>query len=256
MQLPTPPDTPRTDRRAALLALAGLSAGLGATVTACAAPEPTPPPQRLGLSVEDQALQYKFRGIPKGGELRVDATFDTQGRQVVTLPSGGLFGPAMGGIARGGRTSGYFGDEKYGLPLPKSLRYQRFADDAPRWNNHYSRGPMFKGPFVVDVTVPVASRIPDAVLDRIRQYHGSLKLKLRFTRETLLVGWQIMNGKSYPWKRDQNGRAYATDEDVMIGGDFCEKQIIYRMINGKVQQIRRNGWQIDPKTGQKVETDF
>ncbi len=108
----------------------------------------------------------------------------------------------------------------------------------------------------MDVIVPVATRIPDEVLDRIRKYKGSLKLKLRMTPETILVGWEIRNGKNYPWKKDEYGRSYATDEDIMIGGDFCEKQILFRMIDGKLQQIRRKGWQIDPKTGQKIEMDY
>lgn len=244
----------RPDRRLALCTLAGL----GAAIAGCAAAGSNPPPQRLGLSAEDEALARRFRGIPKGGELRVDATFDTQMRQVVTQANGVIFVPAMGnyGPGRSG-TSGYFGDEKYGLPLPKTLRYQRYADDAPRWHNRYSRGPMFKGPFVVDVTVPVATRIPDAVLDRIRKYKGaSLKLKLRMTRETLLVGWEVRNGPDYPYPRDAKGNRIMTDADFLIGGDFCEKRVQTRHVNGKLQTVVFKGWQIDPRTGQRVETDF
>lgn len=143
--------------------------------------------------------------------------------------------------------------------MPRVLRMLRYSSGAAinrKWDyaKKVDEEPPYFGAPAVDVTVPVASRIPDALLERIRQYKGSLKL--RFTRETLLVGWQVQNGKSYPWRRDNNGRAYATDEDVMIGGDFCEQQRVYCMIDGTVRQEWRKGSQIDPRTGHKVETDF
>ncbi len=213
--------------------------------------------ERFGLSAEDKALRHKFRGISKGRELYIDATYNTQMRQVVTRPDGIIFVPAMGNFGpKKPGISGYFGDEKYGLPVPKYLRYQRFSEHAPRTGSDYGRRPMFEGQFIVDVIVPVATRIPDEVLDRIRKYQGALKLKLRMTPETILAGWEIRNGKNYPWKKDEYGRSYATDDDIMIGGDFCEKQILFRMINGKLQQIRRKGWQIDPKTGKKIEMNY
>lgn len=242
-------------RRLCLLALVGSVL----TLQACASPRSQlqNTPERFGLSTEDEALFYKFRDIPKGGNLRVDATYQTDMRQTVYLPNGELFSPVLGNIGKGGQNSAYIGDEKHGLPLPKYLRYQRFSKDIARpLTGHpwYKQG--YDGPPEVDVIVPVATRIPDEVLDRIRKYRGGLKLKLRLTPETILVGWQVQNGKNYPWRKDQNGRAYATDEDVMIGGDFCEKQIIYRMVDGKIQQVVRKGWQIDPRTGRKTETDF
>jgi len=214
--------------------------------------------ERFGLSEEDKALRHKFRGISGGGELLVSATYDTDMRQLVYQPNGKLFAPLLGIYSpKKSGTSAYFGDEKYGLPIPKYLRYQRFSEAIPKkFEGRYWDEQGYQGPPEVDIIVPVATRIPDEVLDRIRKYKGSLKLKLRMTPETILVGWEIRHGKNYPWKKDEYGRSYATDEDIMIGGDFCEKQILFRMINGKLQQIRRKGWQIDPKTGRKIETDF
>lgn len=222
---------------------------------------------QLGVgSGADEALRYKFRGIG-GGELLLSSTFDTHGTFATYNANGTVFHaltPSVPGGMRGlNARMSYFGDEKSGgLPVPKTLRYVRYPEDAqsnPEWRAAQYRGDFPKpylGAPIVDVIVPVASRIPDEVLDRIRKYKGGLILKLRLTPETILVGWQMQNGKSYPWRTDANGRAYATDEDVMIGGDFCEKQVVYRMIDGKVQQVRRKGWQIDPNTGQRIETDF
>lgn len=186
-----------------------LTAAAAATLAACGrAMQPLSPsagagaaPQESGADPE-AAQRNRYRGIPGGGELYIDADYDTHGHGFLytfdgTMFATGQFSPRMSG------TRGYFGDEKNGgLPLPKTLRMLRYPEGAERnrkWD--YSRlqdQPPFFGPPLVDVTVPVASRIPDAVLDRIRQYRGSLKLKLRLTKETLLVGWQINGMKDYP----------------------------------------------------------
>jgi len=213
--------------------------------------------ERFGLSEEDKALRHKFRGISKGGELYIDATYNTQMRQVVTRPDGVFFSPAMGNFGpKRPVVSAYFGDEKYGLPVPKYLRYQRFSEHAPRTGSDYRKRPMFEGQFIVDVIVPVATRIPDEVLERIRKYKGSLKLKLRMTPETILVGWEIARMKDFPHKIDNFGKRIITDDDLMIGGDFCEKQVYTGYINGKAHRIVQQGWQIDPKTGKKIEMDY
>lgn len=213
--------------------------------------------ERLGLSEEDQALQHRFRGISKGGELRVSATYATDMRQMVYQPNGKLFGPLLGHLGRKGGRTGYFGDEKYGLPLPKYLRYQRFSKDIPKkMGGGYWFRQRYDGPPEVDVIVPVATRIPDEVLDRIRKYKGGLILKLRLTPETILVGWEIAGMKDFPHKIDNFGKTIITDDDLMIGGDFCEKQVYTGYINGKAHRIVQQGWQIDPKTGKKIEMDY
>lgn len=110
-------------------------AGSALALQACAASprrQTQNAPERFGLSTEDKALLYKFRDIPKGGSLRVDATYQTDMRQTVYLPNGKLFSPVLGNIGKGGQNSAYMGDEKHGLPLPKYLRYQWFSKDIPR----------------------------------------------------------------------------------------------------------------------------
>jgi len=141
--------------------------------------------------------------------------------------------------------------------LPKYLRYQRFSEDIPKTKaGIYWDEQDYDGPPEVDVIVPVATRIPDEVLDRIRKYKGGLMLKLRMTPETILVGWQVINGKNYPYKRDEIGNRLINDSELMIGGDFCEARSVNEKINGKWILVHKKGWQIDPKTGKKIEMDY
>ena len=201
------------------------------------------------LSDEDKALKYKFRGI-FGGELRVDAMIRMPPVALHT-PDGRLFNIGHGSFGPGGATiSGYGGSaEGDRLPMPKYLRMMRFAPGA-KFIDYLEKLPVYEGPVLLDINVPIATRIPDEVLDRVRQYKGSLSLKLRLTMDTILVGWHVNQGKTYSsWKTDQWGSSYAPDEDEMPGGDFREA----RIYNG---QVVRKGWYIHPKTGQKVETDF
>jgi hypothetical protein len=105
---------------------------------------------------------------------------------------------------------------------------------------------------VSDVTVPIASRIPEDLLEDLRRDpKGVLRLKLRIHPDTLLVGWDIERRPGFdPKKRDQFGEAvYVAPVHSFVGGDFREASIL----NG---QVVRKGWYIDPKTGQKIETDF
>ena len=213
------------------------------------------------LSDEDAALKHKFRDI-KGGELFVDATtfIDTA---IIYKPDGTMF---PGGFGTHSPTTNlrasYFGDEKKGdqFSVPKTLRMLRYATDAvfnTNWNreNVNDQRPWLGTP-LVDVIVPVASRIPEAALDRVRQYKGSLTLKLRLMPETLLIGWEVKNGRGYPYKKDKAGNDIVNWEDSMIGGDFCERQVVNLRINGQLVLVENKGWYIDPKTGQKIQTDF
>jgi hypothetical protein len=126
----------------------------------------------------------------------------------------------------------------------------RYAQGA-RMTGNATPFSAFDGIVVADVTVPVASRIPDDVLDTARRFGGGLRLKLRLTPETILVGWDVRNYPDFqPGKRDQFG-VLLTGPVVYhaVGGDFREAEIV----NGIAV---RKGWYIDPKTGQKIETDF
>lgn len=213
------------------------------------------------LNGPDAALKSKFRGI-YGGELRVSASFATS-TSVLYTPDGYLFNIGRGVFGPGGDAVSGYGGSVAGdrLVVPKYLRYMRYPNNAEyvhRRSVSESSFPAFKGEPLVDVNVPVASRIPDEVLNRIRKYKGSsLALRIRITPETLLVGWEIKLGKGYPFKTDKAGNAYATDEDIMVGGDFLHARPRYVLRpNGFTEMVHQKGWQVDTKTGRKFETDF
>jgi hypothetical protein len=92
----------------------------------------------------------------------------------------------------------------------------------------------YGGTVLGSYTVPVASRIPDDLLDAMREGVGGFGLKIRIHPDGPLIGWELSRGFNLQY---------------FAGGDFREADIE----NGKVL---RKGWYIHPKTGQKIETDF
>jgi hypothetical protein len=98
----------------------------------------------------------------------------------------------------------------------------------------------------------VAERIPDEALDDLRKNGGGLRLKLRIHPDTLLVGWDIERRPGYdPAIKDSSGDRplYVPAQYSWVGGDFREA------IRRKGQPIEK-GWYIDPKTKQRIETDY
>lgn len=98
----------------------------------------------------------------------------------------------------------------------------------------------YEGTIIGDYTVPVAERIPEALLDDLRRNpRGNLRLKIRLADDGVLIGWDI----------ERKGfRECTSAEYEMAGGDFREAE----RCNGKAV---RKGWYID-KSGQKIETDY
>jgi hypothetical protein len=135
------------------------------------------------------------------------------------------------------------------LVIPKHLRMMRYPDDARFLS--YDTPPYFEGTPIVDVTVPVAERIPDEALDDLRKNGGGLRLKLRIHPDTLLVGWDIDRRPGYnPAIKDSSGSPlHVRAQYSWVGGDFREA------IRRKGQPIEK-GWYIDPKTKQRIETDY
>jgi hypothetical protein len=175
------------------------------------------------LTDEDRALAHKYRGI-RGGELRVDALVNVPST-ALHMPDGRLFNIGTGSF-RPGRVgiSGYGGSVQGDrLVVPKYLRMTRYAEGSKRTGTRLAP-PVYDGELVHEAIVPIAARIPDAVLDRVRKYNGSLALKLRLTLDTILVGWEVRNGRSYPFKLDKDGYAYSTDEDNLPGAIFVRRR--------------------------------
>ncbi len=68
----------------------------------------------------------------------------------------------------------------------------------------------YDGNILGDYTLPIASRIPDDVLQEIRTHGGALRLKFRLKSDGVLFGWDIER---------HIGGAFAP---LMPGGDFLE----------------------------------
>jgi hypothetical protein len=189
--------------------------------------QPGPP-----LSDEDKALKHKFRGLD-GGQLRVDSLFKVNGLNIFD-ESGKLFFSRAGLSPPKGNSINSYGAQ---FGVPKSLRVE-WRDKIEMVEDPHLRGipaGAFHGGTVLgNYTVPVASRIPDDLLDAMRRGVGGFRLKIRIHVRGPLIGWDLSRGFNLQY---------------FAGGDFREADIE----NGKVL---RKGWYIHPKTKQKIETDF
>jgi hypothetical protein len=176
------------------------------------------------MTDEERALRRRFRGL-SGGELFVDAI--TPKRCVVIFNESGGVVYTRGSVSiKNNRRYSY--SSEFGVP--RTLRVTWREGDC-RVTERY--GEYVGGTIIGDYTVPVAERIPDELLDDLRRNGGMFRLKIRIHDDGPLIGWDI--------------------KDILptyhAGGDFREADIV----NGKVV---RKGWYIDPKTKQKIETDF
>lgn len=196
---------------------------------------------RPPLSAEDDALERKFRGI-KGGQLRVDSLFIVHGLNIFD-EHGWLFFAAARMTPPRGNFIGSYGAE---FGVPKFLRVEwrdryvtAYDPPQPRPPGHVT-GAFFGGTVLGDYTIPVASRIPDALLEEKRRNGGGFRLKIRIHPDGPLIGWDLERAP---------GSAPDGSKFHHAGGDFQEAYIY----NGKVL---RKGWYIHPKTGEHIETDY
>ena len=225
---------PSPVRRALLLATTGalLSAcGFGAKRIAA---EPARP-----LSAEDEQLKRKFRGL-QGGQLRVDSLFQVRGLNIFD-EDGHLFFAHSRLTPPDGRITGSYGAD---FGVPKLLRFEWRDKIEMESRGALKRGlpdgAYYGGNILGNYTVPVASRIPDALLEDKRRNGGGFRLKIRIHPDGPLIGWDLERGV---------GTGPDGSKFHHAGGDFQEAYIY----NGKVL---RKGWFIHPKTGQRIETDY
>lgn len=189
---------------------------------------------QLPLSAENEALKRKFRGL-KGGQLRVDSLFVVHGLNIFD-EHGRVFFLAARMTPPRGRATASYGAE---FGVPKFLQVE-WRDPKSPFRASGPNGAMQGGTIVADHTVPVASRIPDALLEERRSNGGGFRLKIRIHPDGPLIGWDLERGP---------GSAPDGSKFHHAGGDFQEAYIY----NGKVL---RKGWYIHPRTGERIETDF
>lgn len=235
MQFPGTPTRPPSPARRALLIATGsllLSAcSLGGKRTATVPARP--------MSGEDAQLMHKFRGL-RGGQLRVDSVFRVRGLNIFD-EDGSLFFAHSGLTPPNGRITSSYGAD---LGVPKFLRVEWRDKTEMEPDGAIKRGlpdgAFYGGKTLGDYTVPVASRIPESLLEDKRRNGGGFRLKIRIHPDGPLIGWDLERGVG----TGPDGSRYHH-----AGGDFQEAYIY----NGKVL---RKGWYIHPRTGQRIETDY
>jgi hypothetical protein len=216
-----------------------------ATLLACDRRQGQAKASATPLSEEDQALKHKFRGL-EGGELYVDALTEKTGVNVFDEKGRRFYASATLSLRNNSRYS-YGAD----FGVPKTLRVEWRDRIEMEEDGHIKRGlpfgSFYGGTILGNYTVPVASRIPDALLDDLRKNGGGFRLKIRLHDDGPLIGWDVVLpvGIELPPKDSEHSRA----AHYHIGGDFREAEIY----NGRVVH---KGWYIHPKTGQKIESDF
>lgn len=225
-------------------ALAAALAVITTQAASCRLSEPDYPPGYLeSLSPVDRALAHKMRGL-KGGGLRVDALADIYGLNIYDEQGRLFYSKALQSQTNRDFMS-YSGD----FGVPKSLRAV-WRDPASEFRMGIGQERGFIGGTIIgDYTVPVAERIPQETMDEVRKRKSGLQLKIRIHPEGVLIGWDIGAGV---------GNAPDGTGAIHVGGDFREATP-YFFYDRRTQIVREGmlkGWYIDPKTGQRIETDF
>lgn len=194
---------------------------------------------RVPLSAEDEMLRRKFRGL-EGGQLLVDSLFEVRGLNIFD-ESGRVFFRAAAITPPRGRARASYGAE---FGVPKFLRTEWRDRIEMEPDGALKRGlpgdAFYGGTVLGNHTIPVASRIPEALLAERRKDGGGFRLKIRIHPDGPLIGWDLERAP---------GSAPDGSKFQHPGGDFQEAYIY----NGKVL---RKGWYIHPRTGERIETDF
>ena len=230
-------------RRTLCQSLGGLFGLIG--LNACSQPRPKQI-ERVYTEEEQQRL-YKFRGV-EGGQWVLSSVHELT---YIEIRDGeGRYIEASAALSAGGSSMSTINE----IPIRLKVIWREKDPVHPilfRGSNS-TTGVWSGGKIIASFEIPVADRIPDALLDDLRRDpRGGLRIKIRLHREGVLLGWDIERRPGYdPKKRDSWGSpVYVGAVHSFFGGDFREADIF----NGKVV---RKGWYIHPKTGQRIETDF
>jgi hypothetical protein len=198
-----------------------------------------------------RGLNYKFRGA-FSGQIVVDG-FGEKGCVVMYDDKGQVFFN-QGSVSI--KNSAIYDDGRMRTPVTLRVIWRAANDRKCRMDG---RTGIFEGGTLIgDYTVPIASRIPDDLLEAVRQGKGTFRLKIRVADDGPLIGWDIESRPDY----DPNKKhLYNPPYHRMVGGDFKEKSLIYfkQTPKGLVHldpEIWEPGWYIDRKTGKKIQTDF
>jgi hypothetical protein len=96
-----------------------------------------------------------------------------------------------------------------GGKVPETVRVTWRENDSEGYRDQAGRI-RYSAQIVGDYTIPIASRIPDEVVDELRRNGGGLRLKFRLKTDGVLFGWDI--------ERFEGGMP----RHLMPGGDFLQ----------------------------------
>jgi hypothetical protein len=191
------------------------------------------------VNAEDEALRRKFRGLD-GGQLWVDSLFHVRGLNIFD-ENGMVFFSHASMRPPLSRFRGSYGAD-FGVPNFLRVEWRDRIEMEP--DGALKRGlpgdAFYGGTILGNYTVPVAARIPEALLEERRRNGGGFRLKIRIHPDGPLIGWDLERAP---------GSAPDGSKYHHPGGDFQEAYIH----NGKVL---RKGWYIHPRSGERIETDF
>lgn len=112
-----------------------------------------------------------------------------------------------------------------GGKVPESVRVT-WRDNGIGVNRPRQSGIYYDGPMLGDYTFPVASRIPDAVVEEINRNGGGLRLKFRLKPDGVLFGWDIertpKEAAKYSREEIMARNMYFPPEYHLVGGDFLD----------------------------------
>lgn len=181
------------------------------------------------LPPEDQALRQKYLGL-RGVVLRLDAVSLKHGVMIISETGRIISSPSMLGPNNVGNQT--YTDNF--MPVPKAIHVTWREGDY----KYQGQGVWKGGTIVGDYTVPVAERIPDEVLDYIRQHGGALRIKIRLKDDGVLIGWDVEERIPKPnWQPGAGAKNYL--QYSTPGGDFREAHIVY----GPTGKFLDPGWQ-------------
>lgn len=191
--------------RRTLLALFSASLALSACASGSNKPIAT-------LSEAEKLLKHKFRGI-YGVVTRIDAANIKEYVSITTDKGAQIDG--SGTLSPKNVSNSSYGGA---FPIPLTIRATWKKGPVTMGNDIGWMG----GTIIGDYTVPVAERIPDEVLDYIRQNGGALRLKIRLHDEGIFIGWDVEQRLPIRnWKAINGPQKYYIDY-TLAGGDFQE----------------------------------
>ncbi len=147
-------------------------------------------------------LWLRFKGI--GLILVVDAVPGAEIQGVVFYNERNAIIYAKSVVAKRNREIMVLGSPR----IPLTVRVLWRHNPKPIWGR--TGGIDYEGPIAGDYTIPIAERIPDAVVNDIRIHGGGLRLKFRLKPDGVLFGWDI----------ERPGGGLSRFE--IPGGDFLE----------------------------------